>query len=282
MRNKLLYMAVILLLASCDKRDFYIPTTGDGQIIERPGQAIATVTSTTIENAQVFLYASGKPSISTTTGVPVDIEAGAYQVVIVTDNENVEIKGTTASLPTNEDGETIQAPAFYAGVGNIVVKEGEVTKLSIPVHPMTREVLFQFSISGISPTEIQSIEVLLYGILAQCNLGEGFAESSAPRSATPLYYIRTIPEQKEDKYYTEMRLLGIDPSQKQEVTIHLTGTNGSMYTFTEDVSSSLAGFNKGYADVALVMKTQITLDLDAITGSIKPWIPGNEDDVPME
>lgn len=282
MRNKLLYMAVILLLASCDKRDFYIPTTGDGQIIERPGQAIASVTSTTVENARVFFYASGKPSINTTTGIPVDIEAGTYQVVIVTDNENIEIEGTTAALPATEDGETIQAPAFYAGVGNMVVKEGEVTKLSIPVHPMTREVRFQFSIRGISSDEIQGIEVLLYGILARCDLSEGFTESPAPRSATPLYYIRTTPEQKEDNYYTEMRLLGIDTTQKQEVTIHITGTNGFLYTFTEDVSSSLTGFNQGYADIALVMQTEIVLDLNEITGSIKPWIPGNEDDIPME
>lgn len=282
MKNKLIIIAVTLLLASCDKREFYSPVTEGGQIIERPGQAIATVTSGTIENAQVYFYAADKPCITTTIGTPIDIEAGNYQVIIITNNENLTIKGTTVTLPTNANGETIQAPVFHAGVGNIIVKEGEITKLSIPIHPMSREAQFQFSIRGIADSDIQQIEVLLYGILISRNLSEGFAESTSPRSANSLYYLRTVPEQRDGNYYSTMRLLGIDPTLKQEVAIHITLTNGTAYTFHEDVSSYLSDFNQGYADVTLIMKTHIILDLNEITGSITPWQPGNEEDIPME
>lgn len=282
MKNKLIIIAAALLLASCDKREFYSPVTEEGQIIERPGQAIATVTSGTIENAQVYFYAPGKPNINTTTGTPIDIEAGNYQVIIVTNNENLTINGTTVTLPVTKDGETIQAPVFHAGVGNIIVKEGEVTKLSIPIHPMSRKAQFQFSIRGIADSDIQQIEVLLYGILVSRNLSEGFAESTAPRSANSLYYLRTVPKQRDGNYYSTMWLLGIDPTQKQKVAIHITLTNGTTYTFNEDVSSYLSDFNQGYADVTLIMKTEIILDLNEISGSITPWQPGNEDDIPMK
>ena len=70
--------------------------------------------------------------------------------------------------------------------------------------------------------------------------------------------------------------------QKQEVAVHITLNDGTLYTFKEDVSSYLSDFNKGYADIPLVMETQIILDINGVTGNIKPWKPGREDDLPME
>lgn len=282
MKNKLILIAITLMMVSCDKREFYTPTTEDGQTIEHPGQVIATVTSDAVENTKVFFYAPGKPEVNAITGVPVDIEAGNYQVVIVSNYEDIEMNGSTVTLPTSEDGETVQAPPFYAGVGNVTIKEGEVTRLSIPLHPMTREVQFRFSISGIQTDEIQKIEVLLYGVRIKCNLSEGFTESIARSRAISSYYIRSIPEEKENTYYSNIRLLGIDPEKKQEVAIHITGHSGLTYIYSQDVSEQLAEFNQGYADVTLVMNTQIILDLNDITGSIKPWVPGNEEDIPMK
>lgn len=282
MKNTFLYIVIILLMASCDKREFYIPMTENGQIIERPGQVITTVTSTQVKNAQVIFYAPGKPEINTTTGIPIDIEAGNYQVVIVTNDEHLTINGAVASLPIKEDGETIQVPMFYAGVGNITVKEGEINELSIPVHPMTREVQFQFSIRGVSTQDVQKVEILLYGILTSCNLNEGFMTSSTPRSVPGIYFIRAVPELKENTYFTNVRLLGIDSTQKQEIVTQIIFHNGTTYTFKEDVSKHLSGFNEGYADTALVMETQIILDINEISGSIRPWEPGIEDDIPME
>lgn len=282
MKNTFLYIVIILLMPSCDKREFYIPMTENGQIIERPGQVITTVTSTQVKNAQVIFYAPGKPEINTTTGIPIDIEAGNYQVVIVTNDEHLTINGTVASLPIKEDGETIQAPMFYAGVGNITVKEGEINELSIPVHPMTREVQFQFSIRGVSTQDVQKVEILLYGILTSCNLNEGFMTSSTPRSVPGTYFIRAVPELKENTYFTNVRLLGIDSTQNQEIVTQITFHNGTTYTFKEDVSKHLSSFNEGYADTALVMETQIILDINEISGSIRPWEPGIEDDIPME
>lgn len=282
MKNTLIYIVIILLMASCDKREFYIPMTENGQIIEHPGQVITIVTSTQVEKAQVIFYSPGKPEINTITGTPIDIEAGNYQVVIVTNNELLTMNGTVASLPITEDGETIQAPMFYAGVGNITVKEGEINNLSIPVHPMTREVQFQFSIRGVSILDVQKVEVSLYGILASCNLNEGFIISNTPRNIAGPYFIRTFPELKENTYLTKIRLLGIDSTQKQEIVTQIMLNNGTTYTFNEDVSKHLSDFNEGYADIALVMEAQIILDIDEITGSIKPWQPGIEDDIPME
>jgi len=296
MRNKLIYAtAILLLLSSCDKREFYTPTTENGQTIEHPGRAIITITGNSPEDAKAIFYAPGKSNIEATTGTPIDIEAGDYQVVIITHDEDLIVNGTTITLPTSEDGETIQAPAFYVGAGNITIKEGEVTKFSIPLHPMTREIHFQFSIRGVSGTDIQKLEVLLYGILNSSNINEGFIESTPsekvasstflsynPRSETPLYYIRTIPEQKEGGYYSNIRLLGTDSMQKQEVAVHITLNDGTLYTFKEDVSSYLSDFNKGSADIPLVMRTQIILDINGVTGNIKPWKPGREDDLPME
>lgn len=77
---------------------------------------------------------------------------------------------------------------------------------------------------------------------------------------------------------TEFRLMGIVPTEKQTLTVHITFTNGETQTIESDLTEQMNGFNDG--NEALSLTGNLHLPIEAgFTGSIEDWTVVDNGDI---
>lgn len=302
-----LILALALLLATaCSKPgtdEYYQPPLNpDGTEIVNPGEVIVHLPS--IPGMPEVLPAGSTTTVKLTNqkgstylipnDKPTDMEAGEYTTIISTvvpDNgsqgsgittlpQGVLISHKAITLPTEEDGRVPNLPLIFAGADTLNVLPNVTTYIHTQRHPMTRAVVVEITLSGISPTKVKSISANLYGVMSQRTI----AKSPATRSVTDYYTGAQTIGDNAGKWTTTLRLLGIATQVKQmlHVLCQFDNNDPAPYVFKADVTDILKGFNQGSAYQPAQLKVAIDFSGADVSGSITGWTPGVDEDINVD
>lgn len=302
----LILASALLLATACSKPgtdEYYQPPLNpDGTEIINPGEVIvhlpsipgmpevlpagsATTVKLTNEKGTTYLISNDKPT---------DLEAGEYTTIISTvvpDNDSrgsgittlpqgVLISHEVITLPAEEDGRVPNLPLIFAGADTLTVVPNTIIDIRTQRQPMTRAVVVEIALSGISSTKVKSISASLYGVMSQRTV----AKSPAPRSATGYNTDAQTIGDNAGKWTTTLRLLGTAPQVKQMLHILCQFDNNDLapYVFKADVTDMLKGFNQGSAYQSAQLKVAIDFSSAGISGSISGWTPGVDEDINVD
>ncbi|NDV59441.1 hypothetical protein D0T85_15170 [Bacteroides sp. 519] len=266
------------MLTQCQKHEYYeVPAT------DHPGQLLVKPDGLPTGGSYTLINSKGETVGQITPGVAIDLEEGDYKVISVIPAANVEVAGTTVSLPTTASGEVDMAPDFQSSVLYVHIERDEVTMSSPDLQNMTRELVIKPAISGLPNNEIANMKLTLYGVANTANVEKGFGGqvwgASATRNANALFTTSVIDEFGSDSNF-RLRLLGLDSSAKTSVGAQIVLKNGKTLELPP-INVSWDSFNMGNPlDPA---HYQLGMKIDAVTGTVTatiiPWKPGYEEEL---
>lgn len=288
--------ATLLVLTGCGKNNYYIAEDPNEERVNNPGLVTVSTTGGTAGSQQgstILLTDAAGKEFNITTGQTNELEAGSYLLAIATpaaggsseDIKQLTIKGTTVSLTPTAEGLLPAAPSFEAGASTITVAKYEETKVNVPLHAMTREVVFEAVIRGADMSEVTPVNITLAGVAASADMSKGFsggtsgADKAGTRGTTPAYHVSTTLSTAEGSTLLTgtIRLLGMDTNNAQKITVTGTRSDGTHLLFEMDATKLLSDFNNGQSAIPHKLSVELRYNTQTeLTGSIRPWEPGWE------
>lgn len=272
-------LAVLLSVVFSSCRDkTYIEILGpDGKPIESPGRLIVDDKNLPQGIKPDLIDDGGNKIGEITPGIPVDVEAGTYKLIVVTPRDGLTVSGTAVSLSTADNQSVSQAPEFRAGVSTVTVIEDKVTEAKLSLSAMTRELIVRLTLTGINPADVVSIEADVFNPASTVDVEKGFGAVIASPGAER--YVRTTNNPTSTKEEINFRLLGFAVQGNHRLIIRLR-IDDKTEEQTFDISNHVAGFNNGPAGTPVYVDVAIEQQEGKFTGTIEPWEPGWEEEIP--
>ena len=144
---------------------------------------------------------------------------------------------------------------------------------------MTRRLIVKGTLVGIDLATIKSIDVTQNGVSNARRINGGVVTKSiasrADNTAATSYYVTNETQPALDgTFSTSFNLLGINPEVAQKLHIIVTFNNGKTFTYEQNVSTLLAGFNTASYETSVGLDATINFGLGGVSGTIIDWTPG--------
>jgi len=281
---------LLAVVTSCSNDDYISIYNPDGTVSNKPGMFTVNLTGSTITGTDakntLTLTSDDNKKYEAVPSVPTDIEAGTYNVTAVKLSSGVTLpEGTsissegliTSSAASNNQLSSL--PIFEAAQEELnVVYNASVIK-NMALKLMTRRLIVKGTLVGADPAIIKSIDVALNGVSnARLINGGVVTKSIASRAddafATSYYVSNAIQPLSDGTFNTSFNLLGINTEVTQMLHIVFTFNNGKTFTYEQNVSSLLVGFNTASYETSVGLDATINLGIDSVSGTIINWTPG--------
>lgn len=247
--------SVALLLSSCYKSILCDPTPPDMGWVE-VNVVLPTDNTDPYTHTGYILIMDGQEYEIGEDGTYVFDEGhapGEYTVYIYSEVFELVMQN---NIDENSTGTIIASASYDAGVVNtfaedlyfgsqtITVLADQIIYSDVHLTQETRTIKFDLHVSDGDPELIASCEASLSGVAHQwecvADIPSGDAASIKP--AFTQGESLTKADETNDYLTSSIKILGIN-GDEQILTIELTYSNGSSYTFTSDLSEELAGSN---------------------------------------
>jgi len=285
-----LYVLLLAAVTSCSSDDYISIYNPDGTLSQNPGMFTVNLTGSTITEANakttLTLTVTGNKVYEAVPSVPTDIEAGTYNITAtklpsgstLPEGSSINFAGLI-TLPAASDNKLPSMPVFEAAQDEIdVVYNKSVTK-NMALKLMTRRLIVKGTLVGIDLATIKSIDVTQNGVSNARRINGGVVTKSiasrADNTAATSYYVTNETQPALDgTFSTSFNLLGINPEVAQKLHIIVTFNNGKTFTYEQNVSTLLAGFNTASYETSVGLDATINFGLGGVSGTIIDWTPG--------
>lgn len=273
--NLVLCATTACALSSCGSEDYSIVQAPDGTVMENPGVATVNINGTDKANTFIKLFsADGEKQYAIKQGEAVDLEAGTYSILAYHTSTGEDLpqgaaiskSGAISLTPTN--GILPDIPAIEAAIGSMAVISGDNETAALDLHKMTRELAIKGTLNGVDVKTIKSITATMSGVATGAQITRSVSSGS---NAT---VSKTIVPASDGTFKLSFNMLGIDTSSSQNLSIAVTFTTGSTFTYDMDATSVLKNFNAGSYSSAAGLNAEINFAMNNITATISPWNPG--------
>ena len=291
MKKVLIAAAMLATLTACEYQEFYKVLTmpGNDVPIENPTRltVITDETSTVTEGINVSLLSLETNEVQASFGTDnaVDVEAGTYIILKTNDPwEDVTFDAPFVTLNTfdsrAEGPYVVSADNIHAGFKVVTLTANENHEHEMALQQYTRTIRFLVKLVGITANELASVSFDLTGARTSINLIKPFGPDVATGKATLVGDFPAVETDADGNLTTalDVRLLGLDLTAPQ-LTVTARLTDGSAQSLTLDVTSHLRHFYQMDADKFITLETLLSFGLDGLSGSIKGWTPGWNEDV---
>ena len=308
MKQKNIFIAAVLSLAltACGNYEYLeLPPAPDGTPIEHPGRLLLTDNGSLPKGATARLVdpARGNRLVAgIAPGAFADVEAARYNLLYLATGddsslpEGTILDGTVLTLPlTTDDGRLPQLPEITGAATPVTIVEDQSTEAALTVRPLTRDIHLDVRLQGADMNNVRSVEARLDGVGRQMDMQEGYAAATAKTTAAATTNAATTVAAETVSYYLlielaqtagsgdattspivsgTFRLPRTDTGATQRLLLTATLNDGNLFTYEQDVTSLLAGFNPPAADTPLRLTATLSFFIDGMTGTITPWTPG--------
>mgnify|MGYP002797474087 FL=1 len=179
--------------------------------------------------------------------------------------EGVTISGTTATVNTLEDGTLNPMPGFlFSASKELDIQKDDTLKVVVPMMQRIRTLALTLKLNPGDERRIASTASTLTGIAPSMDLATGSVTATEGKSVAPVFTMgsdggetRMGTPSVETRatgnpaLATSLRLLGVMPGEKQELTLVVTLTNGTVQTIVTDLTESLKNFGGKMEPLAL-------------------------------
>lgn len=288
-------MTVTLLLSGCVKDELYntphpdkgavqITTDWTGRSSDAilPTDYILRIGSTEPGTRSA---GSGEQTVSGETNVFKSLFLpGTQNLLVYHQTDGITISGTTATVNTQEDGTLNPMPGFlFSAAKELNVQKDDTLKIFVPMMQRIRTLKLTLKLNPGDDLRIAGTTATLTGIAPSVDLTTGSVTATEGKTVVPAFVLGTegvgTGATGNPVLTTSLRLLGVMTGEKQELSIAVALTNGTVQTIVTDLSEALKNFGGGELE-PLELDATLTLPAEAeISATISDWDIVNNGDI---
>lgn len=189
--------------------------------------------------------------------------------------DGITISGTTASVNTLEDGSINPMPGYlFSSYKEITIPTDDTLRVAMPMKQHIRQLVLMLELKEGDEKIIAGTSAIVTGIAPSVDLTTGEINATSGRTVNPVFTISNAPIIRAAGVPTmaaTMRIFGIMTAEKQELSIAVALTNGTVQTITTDLTDYLKNFGNGEIE-PLVLDATLSLPPEVgMTATISDW-----------
>ena len=277
--------ALLILVSGCVKDDLYNTSHPDKGAVVITTDWTAALSESNLPETYFLRMDGGeaKEVKGTTVCYPDLLMPGTHTLSAYNEAERITISGTTATVKLRTDGTLESLPGYlFSTVKELDVVQDDTLRITLPMERRICPITLKLSLEGGNTGKIASINATLGGIAGTVDLLTGIIGTENLAVALDVKQAETKP-----RAYTEgalemnCRLVGINPQERQLLTITVTMADGYVQTITSDLSEYLKELNADMKPIELDGKVEVPQD-GHFNGTITDWEAGNSDGEDVE
>ena len=197
------------------------------------------------------------------------------KLLVYHQTDGITINGTTATVNTLADGSLNPMPGYlFSAYKEITIPTDDTLRVVMPMKQHIRQLVLMLELNEGDEQIIAGTSATVTGIAPSVDLITGEITATSGKEMKPTFEITTVTPQSRaagvPTLAATMRLLGLIPAEKQELTIAVTLTNGTTQTITTDLTDYLKNFDGELEP--LVLDATLSLPPEVgMTATISDW-----------
>lgn len=261
-------------LTSCVKDDLYnTPHPDKGAVVITTDWTDA-LSEATVPDEYCLSMDGGNPERTKerTCCYPSLLEPGRHTLLVYNEPQGMALSGTTATVNAREDGTLEPLPEYlFSAVKEPDVVQDDTLRITVPMERRLCPILLHLSLEGENTSQIARIDATLSGVSASVDIQTG---TVGGENATVTLDVRQ-PEAStlaytEGRLEMKCRVVGINPQERQLLTITVTMADGYVQTITSDLTENLKDLNAEMEPIELTGKVEAPQD-GHFGGTIDNW-----------
>lgn len=196
------------------------------------------------------------------------LNPGIHNLTVYNVPEGMSLNGTVISVDLTADNavESMPGVLFIANRQFDIKADSEIT-LAVPMKQMTRRLELVLTVQQGQYDRVEEINGTLSGVYGAVDILTGKLLSNSMNTTSEV-------EQHDNKFITTYNLLGIDPEEKQTLSIDLKYSNGDTETIESDLSNILSDYDKEITTLKVTGDLFLPLE-GGFSGVISGWEVAN-------
>lgn len=281
----LIFTLAVLLMSGCVKDELYNtphPDKGAVQITtDWSGRSSDAVTPA----EHILRIGSEEQTVSKETNVFKSLLLpGTQSLLVYHQADGITISGTTATVNTLEDGTLNPMPGFlFSATKELDIPKDDTLKVTVPMMQHIRTLALALKLNPGDEQRIAGTTATLTGIAPAVDLTTGNVAAAEGKAVVPVFTLGTDAAKSRATgnpvLTASLRLLGVMTGEKQELSIVVALTNGTVQTIKTDLTEALKNFGSGEIE-PLILDATLTLPAEAeISATISDWSIVNNGDI---
>ncbi|ADV43791.1 FimB/Mfa2 family fimbrial subunit [Bacteroides helcogenes] len=306
-----LFLCSTLMLGSCVKDTLYNTPHPDKGAVQITTDWTGRSSDAVLPESYILRIGSVEPATRSTGGEEqtVNSETNAFKSLLVPGTQSllvyhqadgITISGTTATVNTLEDGTLNPMPGFlFSAAKELDVPKDDTLKVTVPMMQHIRTLALTLKLNNGDEQRIAGTTATLTGIAPSVDLITGNVAATEGKAVVPVFTLGTAAYGKaragtsaspsaackatratgNPVLAASLRLLGVMTGEKQELSITVALTNGTVQTIKTDLTEALKNFGSGEIE-PLTLDATLTLPAEAgISAIIGNWNTVNNGDI---
>ena len=261
-----MWVASVVSLSSCVKDDLYNTPHPDKGAVEVTTDWTGRSSDAVVPADYILRIGGEEQTVQGETNAFKSLFLpGTQSLLAYHQTEGVTISGTTATVNTLEDGTLNPMPGFlFSASKELDIQKDDTLKVVVPMMQRIRTLALTLKLNPGDERRIASTASTLTGIAPSMDLATGSVTATEGKSVAPVFTMGsdggetrmgTPPVETRatgnPALATSLRLLGVMPGEKQELTLVVTLINGTVQTVVTDLTESLKNFGGKTEPLAL-------------------------------
>jgi len=270
--NKGIIMVVALLsLASCVKDDLYdMPGPGsdpgnDAKLVVKPDYSAMSMDAVIPPACRLAIDDYDVYDETDKAQFEIPVTYGSHDLLAYSLPEGISVSGEIAWVNAR-GGEIEPQPGYlFASAMQVDVKPNGEQTVTMPMRQLVRLIkLNMIESGGNGDVHVASVTGTLDGVATSVNMVTGEL-SDQVASVSDRF------EQSGKEFYLHFRILGVVPTERQMLTVHITYSNGEEQTIESDLTDELDDFDEEREP--LLLNGELSLPVEAgAGGELSPWV----------
>lgn len=207
-----------------------------------------------------------------TSTYPELLEPGRYALSVYNEPRGMTIDGITATVNRLQDGTLEPLPEYlFSAVKELDVVQDDTLRVIVPMIRRLCPIVLNLTLEGENTGAIARIDATLEGIAASVDLQTGTIGSE---NATVTLDVRQAAGKTraytEGKLVMRCRVVGINPQERQLLTVTVTMADGYVQAITSDLTDRLKDLNAEMKPIELTGTVEALQD-GHFSGTIEDW-----------
>lgn len=274
--NKLPIFVMLLLLVSCVKDDLYNTPHPDKGAVKITTDWSRASSDAVLPQSYVLRIGTQEQTVSgEVNAFNTLFEPGSQDLLVYHQAEGITLTDHTATINTLADGILNPMPGYlFSGAAELEIVKDDTLQVIVKMEQRIRSLTLALKLNPGDEERIAMTTATLTGIASAIDLRDGTITAAEGQTTVPTFVLGTNGQRMrsagEPALVGTLRLMGIMTGEQQVLTLKITLTDGSVQTFTADLSEALKNFDGNMEPLELNASLELPAE-GSFTGTIIGW-----------